>query len=466
MTGIPRSNHRHTRTRRVVRNAAAVLAAAVLMAGCGGTYRAAMRGYAADRPAPARTVTAPPPGHAPAPRIRPARAAVAEVRPFIDRQRLSGEEPDRLVRLLLAENPAIAAARDKAAAALATYGQERLIADTLARFQAFTAAQSQAGLPLPRAASLRERLVTLEVRQRRLGREKTIAANTVRLLTLYHGLARNRADRENAGQTLELFRGLKKAILARYSAGRASYRDLATAEEREERAAKRLRDLEEEEKSLRAGMNALARGSDARLAFTAPLPALPGPDALARLAAKDGIEVRLAETRLARVQAMLDLARATAAPDFSAGLSLRKGSDADGAFGEDIPAPGRPLAAFKPAGLAYLVRLEGERDAAAKALADARRRAGAGARRLWSEADAAARQAALLAEKIIPLDRSALETASRAFTAGAAGFAEVVRAADRLFAAKSELAAARAAFGRKYAELAEITGHYPLEVSP
>ncbi len=448
-----------------------VITAILILSGCAGPYRAALKEYSAHRPDAVGAITKSGQEQtaAPAPEAeeRWNRVTIPAAAPFINEKELGpGREINRLLLRLLATNPAITAARERVKAALATYGQERYIADTLAQIQAFTGAQSSpAASPLPQGAALRERLVILEVKQRKLELEKTIAAKAARLRSVYHALAKNRADRKIAENMLALFRSLKKALLARYSAGAAPYAELAAAAVRVERAEEKLRDLQEEEKSLRIEMEKLISGPTEKLRFNDPVPRLPAPSRAEEIAEQGNIETRLAENRLMRIQAMLDLAAATAAPDFSAGLSIRSGSDADGDFRRGVSMPQRPQAAFKPAALHYLERLRQERKAAEQALEEARRAALVRTRQLWEEADRARRRAALLDEEVIPLEESTLKAVRRAFETGAARFADLVRAGDRLLASRLELAAARMRLGLRIAELSAAAGR-DLEVSP
>ena len=452
-----------------------ITAAILLSAGCAGTYQQATARYEAARPAaPAATpAAAPAPAAKAAPASLPVLAAPAGVIPFIDPERLDPEKaPDRLVLLMLETDPAISAARKNLAAARATYAQERYIADTLAQIQAFTGRAAGPPLPLPGAESLRSRLVALEVKEKALALEQTIAGQSARLLGIYHALARNRADRATAEEMRKLFSSLKKTLLVRYGTGAASYGALATATARLARAENKLRDLAEEEKSLLAAMAEFVpasaagdwdRGRERHKNPGNAIPVLPAAAAVERLSTAQALAPRLAATRAARLQAMLDLAAAMAAPDFTAGLSERRGSDVAGSFREDAAPPAK--AAFKPAALAYLARLEQERDAARAKARAASRAAQAKARRLWQEADQARRRILLLRKEIIPVDESVLAAKKGGFSAGTATFAELAAAADRLFTDRFELAAARMRLGRKTAELSASVGRY-LEVSP
>jgi|GEM_PF-5137205 len=397
--------------------------------------------------------------------------ADARTTPFINQAALSpNREIDRLTGLILANNPAIKAATNKVAATKSTYGQERAINDLLASYQAFTAASPAIGpkkmglsnIALHGPASLRSRLVSLEVKKAALAREKTIAKTITRGRTLYYRLVHLKTTREITAQSLALFTNLEQVALARYNSGESPYQDVVTIQIKKEKLSTRLRDLEEEEKSVLRDLAELTAAPLDQITFTAessPAIKLPEAERIINLAAAGNLDLLLARNRKDILATMLELARTMAVPDFSNGLSRRMGSDIAGTFvSAKMTAPGRPADSFKGAGLYYLERIRLESEAAGKAEEEARRRSQAKGRRAWEAVDKSRRQAALLAEKIVPLSRSALDVARQGFEAGRTAFAGLIKAHDQWLNDRIALSAAQTAAETALARLWQTLG--------
>ncbi len=458
-----------------IRTTLMLLAIVATIPACAATYGEQKRLFAAPPEAAAglEPATMPQTERPAAPSLETAKITVAAdtTIPFIDQAGLDrNNELNRLSALILRHNPAIKSTRATVAARIETYGQEQAINDLLSTYQSFTAGlapgvgpvkMATTDLALPQSASLRSRLAALEVEQARIAREKTIARAITRGRKLYFRLIHNQTAQGLTGKSLKLFRDLEKVAMTRYSSGKTPYGQVIAIRIKKQKLTTRLRDLEEEEKTLRRDLFELCAAPIDHFTFIPPAttPTPPDPKAMIAAAEQTNLDLRLAKNRRLTLATMYDLGRFMAVPDFSAGLSRRMGGEISGRFTDKkMTATGRITDGFKGANLFYLERLRLAVNAADEKVKAAKHRARGTARDAWDTADRHRRRIKLLKEHVVPLSRAALAVARRGLEAGSISFTALTRADDAWLNNRLALSTAQMQLGTATAELSLAVG--------
>ncbi|NOY46047.1 MAG: TolC family protein [Deltaproteobacteria bacterium] len=408
----------------------------------------------------------------------PVRAAEAPV--ALEARLRSGPSVADLVTYAYQTNPKIAAARQRWKAVVERYRVSTAYPDpqvmvtyfpepieTRLGPQDWNAVLSQM-IPFPGKLSKAGEVVEADARIARLELDKTVRDVIVALRESVHELLYIRRAKQVVAANRELLDHMRKVAETAHAGDRATFVDVAKAQSQRAQLEYDALLLEELEATERARLNALLnRAPDAELG---PLPEVPfeplaySLEEIHELAAKRQEEIRIAEARVAKARAKLDLARYENRPDFKVGLFYAgigqpdvanepddAGRDALGVqFGMTIP-----LWLGKNAGRPAAARAEIER---ARALKVARiNDTDAAIRSVYFRLKNAERLVTLYRDELLPQAAQSLDVAETWFQEGEGSFSDFVETQSVYYNFQLSLARAEADYGKFLARLERLT---------
>ena len=410
--------------------------------------------------------------------VAPVRAAEAPA--ALEARLRSGPSVADLVTYAYQTNPKIAAARQKWKSVVERYRVSTAYPDpqvmvtyfpepieTRLGPQDWNAVLSQM-IPFPGKLSKAGEVVEADARIARLELDKTVRDVIVALRESVHELLYIRRAKQVVAANRELLDHMRKVAETAHAGDRATFVDVAKAQSQRAQLEYDALLLEELEATERARLNALLnRAPDAELG---PLPEIPfqplaySLDEIHELAAKRQEEIRIAEARVAKARAKLDLARYENRPDFKVGLFYAgvgepdvanepddAGRDALGVqFGMTIP-----LWLGKNAGRTAAARAEIER---ARALKVARiNDTDAAIRSVYFRLKNAERLVTLYRDELLPQAAQSLDVAETWFQEGEGSFSDFVETQSVYYNFQLSLARAEADYGKFLARLERLT---------
>jgi len=410
--------------------------------------------------------------------VAPVRAAEAPA--ALEARLRSGPSVADLVTYAYQANPKIAAARQKWKAVVERYRVSTAYPDpqvmvtyfpepieTRLGPQDWNAVLGQV-IPFPGKLSKAGEVVEADARIARLELDKTVRDVIVALRESVHELLYIRRAKQVVAANRKLLDHMRKVAETAHAGDRATFVDVAKAQSQRAQLEYDALLLEELEATERARLNALLnRAPDAELG---PLPEIPfqplaySLDEIHELAAKRQEEIRIAEARVAKARAKLDLARYENRPDFKVGLFYAgvgepdvanepddAGRDALGVqFGMTIP-----LWLGKNAGRTAAARAEIER---ARALKVARiNDTDAAIRSVYFRLKNAERLVTLYRDELLPQAAQSLDVAETWFQEGEGSFSDFVETQSVYYNFQLSLARAEADYGKFLARLERLT---------
>ncbi|WP_035802882.1 TolC family protein [Deferrisoma camini] len=410
--------------------------------------------------------------------VAPVRAAEAPA--ALEARLRSGPSVADLVTYAYQTNPKIAAARQKWKSVVERYRVSTAYPDpqvmvtyfpepieTRLGPQDWNAVLSQM-IPFPGKLSKAGEVVEADARIARLELDKTVRDVIVALRESVHELLYIRRAKQVVAANRELLDHMRKVAETAHAGDRATFVDVAKAQSQRAQLEYDALLLEELEATERARLNALLnRAPGAELG---PLPEIPfqplaySLDEIHELAAKRQEEIRIAEARVAKARAKLDLARYENRPDFKVGLFYAgvgepdvanepddAGRDALGVqFGMTIP-----LWLGKNAGRTAAARAEIER---ARALKVARiNDTDAAIRSVYFRLKNAERLVTLYRDELLPQAAQSLDVAETWFQEGEGSFSDFVETQSVYYNFQLSLARAEADYGKFLARLERLT---------
>ena len=410
--------------------------------------------------------------------VTPIRAAEAPT--ALEARLRSGPSVADLVTYAYQTNPKIEAARQKWKAVVERYRVSTAYPDpqvmvtyfpepieTRLGSQDWNAVLSQM-IPFPGKLSKAGEVVEADARIARLKLDKTVRDVIVALRESVHELLYIRRARQVVAANRKLLDHMRKVAETSHAGDRATFVDVAKAQSQRAQLEYDALLLEELEATERARLNALLnRAPDAELG---PLPEVPfqplaySLDEIHELAAKRQEEIRIAEARVAKARAKLDLARYENRPDFKVGLFYAgvgepdvanepddAGRDALGVqFGMTIP-----LWLGKNAGRTSAARAEIKR---ARALKVARiNDTDAAIRSVYFRLKNAERLVTLYRDELLPQAAQSLDVAETWFQEGEGSFSDFVETQSVYYNFQLSLARAEADYGKFLARLERLT---------
>ncbi len=324
-------------------------------------------------------------------------------------------------------------------------------------------------IPFPGKLSKAGEVVAAEARIARLELDRTVRDVVVRIRESYHELLYIRDARRVVEENRRLVDHMRKLAETAHADDRAAFVDVAKAQSQVAQLAYDALLLEELEETERARLNALLdRAPGAPIGPLADEPVRPlayALDEIYRLAETHQEEIRMAEARVDRARARLDLARYQNLPDFKVGLFYAgigdpdvpkdpedAGRDAVGVqFGVTIP-----LWFGKNRGRTEGARAELE---AARAQRAARiNQTRATIRSLYFRLKNAERLVKLYRDDLLPQAAQSLEVAETWFQEGHGSFSDFVETESVYYNFQLSLARARADYGKFLARLERLAG--------
>ncbi|GAB4256131.1 TolC family protein [Deferrisoma sp.] len=323
-------------------------------------------------------------------------------------------------------------------------------------------------IPFPGKLSKAGEVVEADARIARLELDKAVRDVIVALRESVYELAYIRRAKQVVAANRDLLDHLRKVAETSHAEDRAAFVDVAKAQSQRAQLEYDALLLEELEATERARLNALLnRPSDAELG---PLPDEPVEplaytlDEIHRLAAERQEEIRIAEAKVEKARARMDLARYENLPNFMVGLFYAgigdpdvpmepddAGRDAVGVqFGLTIP-----LWLGKNAGRTGAARAEMER---ARALKTARiNDTDAMIRSLYFRLKNAERLVTLYRDELLPQAAQSLEVAETWFREGEGSFSDFIETQSVFYNFQLSLARAEADYGKFLARLERLT---------
>lgn len=396
--------------------------------------------------------------------------------------------PD-LETLALLRNPAAAAKEREFRAALDGYSQVENLDTILRRYGAFTSglmtgigpmdspdAMIRARFPFPGVLALKGEIVTQEAAAARENLESARRKAVTSVRKSYRELLYVRDARRSTESTLDLLENLKSAASARYSAGETSFQDVLKIGIEREKMKEELRTLDEEQKNLESMIReTLALPPSVRIGIPAAdnlSVVVPPIGEVEALSLENRQELRSMRAMVGKMERMLLMQETMVHPGFSLNLSWYGRDEASriGAGGmagekENFPTTtaasvgeGLPKAPMFGTQEAYLRELRQRIEALKADLRMEEASTLLGVRTAWFALDKAKREESLYGERVVPLSRSTLETASRGYSAGKVMFADVIESYRGWLEAELSLARSRAELGVASAELENAVG--------
>ena len=385
--------------------------------------------------------------------------------------------------LALLRSPAIMSAGKRMRAAIEKYSQVSAVDDILRRYSAFVEGVTTgigampghgggaAQFPFPGTLALKGRIVTQEVLAARehlegARRDAVTAARKRHWRLWFLHQAVSITDR-----TIGLLRELEQVSITRYEAGRTSFQDVIKVQLQRELLDERLATLREQLLTTHMELReVLHLPPDTRIGVPrvnlgdADVPALAS---LYEAALLHRQELRRLRARLAKMDAMIEMAETMLLPAFDMGLSRYKdhairqvGSQADRAepgAGSAAAAgqAGRPWFGFRDS---YLREMRQKRLAMQDELERMQDATLATVRRKWFSLDQAAREKRLYQDTIVQLSEAALEVSTSGYESDRVAFADVIASYTLWLDSNLALAEKRSAYGASLAELEQAVG--------
>ncbi len=286
---------------------------------------------------------------------------------------------------------------------------------------------------------------------------------------------------------LQLLDNLHGAVSARYEAGTGGFQELTAIASEREKVREELATRGEERKNSEAAIRAaLLLPESVVLGVPAPAETVRSAaplDKLYAVATERRQEIRAQRAMVGRMERMLELAETMVYPGFSQGLTLFEGDAVSRVTGEGLQ-PGESgeggmvagsegsfpatVAASSGAGLpkmpwfgsddAYLRQTRQRIHSLKQELAAISSTTLLGVRKAWFLVDKASREATLYRERVIPLAKAALDSASQGYAAGRVDFAGLIESATAWLKANLALARAEADLEVAQAELDAAVG--------
>jgi outer membrane protein TolC len=396
--------------------------------------------------------------------------------------------------LVLLRSPEIKAKEAEYRAVLAGYSQVENLDTILRRYASFTkSVMTGVGgmtnpdpvawkFPFPGVLALKGEVV---------GQEATAALHRVEqsrreaVTAVRRDLAELRYQRQALGVTrsqLALLATLRHTVATRYQAGRGTFQDLTALGIAQEKLREEVTTLVEGVKTTEAALRAalllpeglpIGRPTDEALRMgLAPIVTLND------LALERRQEIRVQQAMIARAERLLELAETMVYPGFSQGLSLFEGDELSRVKGEGVsPAGGMTgteaaFALTTPAdsggGLPKMpwygtddatLRQLRQRIASLRLELSAIRAATVlGVRKGWASVDKAKREVALYRDRVVPLVRANLDSATQGYAAGKVEFAALIQATTTWLTVHLTQARAEADLCQAQAELDAAVG--------
>ena len=387
--------------------------------------------------------------------------------------------------LALLRSPAIMSAGKRMRAAIEKYSQVSAVDDILRRYSAFVEGVTTgigampghgggaAQFPFPGTLALKGRIVTQEVLAARehlegARRDAVTAARKRHWRLWFLHQAVSITDR-----TIGLLRELEQVSITRYEAGRTSFQDVIKVQLQRELLDERLATLREQLLTTHMELReVLHLPPDTRIGV--PRVNLGDADVPALASLYEGAllhrqELRRLRARLAKMDAMIEMAETMLLPALDMGLSRYKdhairqvGSQADRATpGADTAAaaaagrPKRPWFGFRDS---YLREMRQKRLAMHDELERMQDATLAAVRRKWFSLDQAAREKRLYQDTIVQLSEAALEVSTSGYESDRVAFADVIASYTLWLDSNLALAEKRSAYGASLAELEQAVG--------
>lgn len=387
--------------------------------------------------------------------------------------------------LTLLRNPAIFAARDRLAASLDTFDQVIALDETLRQYSAFTeslmtgvgpmkgGSPPAATFPFPGVLALKGRVidqgVVMAVQDLEIARRTALSAAR----QAYWNLFFTREAAKITRTMLSLLERLEKVARTRYEAGATGFQDVIRIRIKKEKMAEDLLTLEERETTVQAAlleMVDLPPGlSLGHQKDPIPVKTVPDPESLYGLALDQRQEIVKTRARIAKMEAMIEMAETMIYPQYTMNLSryrdraiLQTGSSAkmktfpDGSSSPETVA--LPKAAWFGREDAYVDKTRKELAAAGNDLRALSARTLSRVREGWFKLDQAIREEHLFAASIVDLSQAALDVAGRGYESGKVGFADVIDTYTSWLESNLTLARKRADIGVYRALLQESVG--------
>lgn len=388
--------------------------------------------------------------------------------------------------LTLLRNPAILAARDRLAASLDTFDQVIALDETLRQYSAFTeslmtgvgpmkgGATPAATFPFPGVLALKGRVAdqgaVMAVQDLEIARRTALSGAR----QVYWNLVFTREAARITRTTLSLLERLEKVARTRYEAGATGFQDVIRIRIKKEKTAEDLLTLEESETTVQIALLekvdlppglSLGRQKD----LIPDEKTVPDAEGLYEQALAQRQEIVKARARIARMEAMIEMAETMIYPQYTLNLSryrdrsiLQTGSSAkmktfpDGSSSPETTA--LPKAAWFGREDAYVEKTRKELAAAGNDLQSLSARTLSMVRESWFKLDQAVREEHLFAASIVDLSKAALDVAGRGYESGKVGFADVIDIYTSWLESNLTLARKRADIGVYRAQLQESVG--------
>ncbi len=325
------------------------------------------------------------------------------------------------------------------------------------------------GIPFPGKLSKAGALVEADARMARLELDKAVRDVVIQIRESVHELLYIQNARRVVVENRELLEHLRKVAETAHAQDRAAFLDVVKAQSQSAQLEYDALLLEELEETERTQLNALLNRPPGAPMGPLVQPAL---DALAysleeiyRLAEVNQEEIRMAETRVDKAEAKLDLARYENLPDFRVGVFYAGIGDPD--VPVDPPDAGRDAVGVQ-AGLSIPLWFGKNRSRTAGARAEMdRARAMVAARvnetraqirSLYFRLRNAERLVQLYGTELLPQAGRSLEISETWFREGEGSFTDFVETEATYYNFQLSLARARADYGKFLARLERMTG--------
>ncbi len=401
---------------------------------------------------------------------------------------------ETLDALVLLRSPEIKAKESEYLAVLEGYSQVEELDTILRRYSSFTKSvmtgvggmtnpdPAALKFPFPGVLALKGEVVGQEAAAALQGVEQTRREVVTAARRELAELRYLRRAMEVTHAQLELIDSLNATVATRYEAGNATFAELTAIGSEREKLHETLTTLAESGKNSEAAIRAallLPETVPIGRPAAEPLPLDTGAlDALYALALERRQEILIQQAMIAKAERMLELAETMVYPGFSQGLSLFEGDLVSGVKGEGLaeaagmtdsqggsalatPAGsggGLPKMPWYGSDDAYLRQLRQRLISLNQTLAATRAATRLGVRKAWFSVDRAKREEALYRQRVVPLVRANLDSATQGYSAGQVAFADLVTSANAWLSENLALARSEADLYQARADLDAAVG--------
>ena len=387
-------------------------------------------------------------------------------------------EPLRLENLLhqaLTLNPEIAAAEQAVRSARSRIPQAGALSDPMLSFRIQNIGESQsvgeeemsmAGLsisqiiPFPGKRSLSEAAALEESRQTEAMLEETRRRVLAELKRLYFELALVKRSEAIVDEIQKLLKTLTETAQARYSVGEGIQQDVLRAQTELIRLTDRRIRLDQEEKKVKAAINAvILRPPDASLGdpipIRSPKPALPE-DLFESAATAQSPMIRGSDRTVAAKERMLQMARRDRLPDFELSLGYFDRGRFESVY-EAMVSLNLPLYYRSRQG-ARIRESEADLAGARESLKQTRQRIQLQVSDLYREITTSDRLRTLIEQGLLPQARLSFESAKAGYEVGKVDFLTLLSNLTALFEDEIGAEEMRFRYQKALAEMEELTG--------